>query len=268
VVGDIPDQTIDEGQTFATITLDDFVADAETPDAQIAWTASGNVQLGVSIVARVATITIPDENWSGAETITFTATDLDGGTASDPATFTVTASNDPPVVGDIPDQTIDEGQTFTTISLDDYVDDVDNLDSEISWTYAGNTELTFTATDPESLFDQDATTFTVTAVNDPPFATDDAYTTDEDTPLTVAAPGVLGNDADPDDGDLLTAILVDNPTNGILTLNSDGSFTYEPNLNFFGTDSFTYLANDGTSVSDLAAHHSYPWWLQFIRYGG
>jgi hypothetical protein len=50
----------------------------------------------------------------------------------------------------------------------------------------------------------------------------------------------------------LTAILVDNPTNGILTLNSDGSFTYEPNLNFFGTDSFTYLANDGTADSDLA----------------
>jgi hypothetical protein len=75
----------------------------------------------------------------------------------------------------------------------------------------------------------------------------------EDTPLTEPAPGVLGNDTDPDDGDLLTAIPVDNPTNGTLTLNSDGSFTYTPNLNFFGTDSFTYVANDGTSDSDVAA---------------
>jgi hypothetical protein len=64
---------------------------------------------------------------------------------------------------------------------------------------------------------------------------------------------VLGNDTDPDVGDLLTAIPVDNPTNGTLTLNSDGSFTYEPNLNFFGTDSFTYLANDGTADSDEVA---------------
>nr|NIP43001.1 DUF2341 domain-containing protein [candidate division Zixibacteria bacterium]NIR65137.1 DUF2341 domain-containing protein [candidate division Zixibacteria bacterium]NIS16576.1 DUF2341 domain-containing protein [candidate division Zixibacteria bacterium]NIS48153.1 DUF2341 domain-containing protein [candidate division Zixibacteria bacterium]NIU16269.1 DUF2341 domain-containing protein [candidate division Zixibacteria bacterium] len=48
----------------------------------------------------------------------------------------------PPVVTDIPNQTIDEGLTFATISLDDYVSDIDNLDSEISWTYSDNTELT------------------------------------------------------------------------------------------------------------------------------
>ena len=46
---------------------------------------------------------------------------------------------------------------------------------------------------------------------------------------------------------------MDDPTNGTLTLNSNGSFTYEPNLNFFGTDSFTYFANDGTSDSDVPA---------------
>jgi VCBS repeat-containing protein len=57
---------------------------------------------------------------------------------------------------------------------------------------------------------------------------------------------VLGNDTDPDDGDLLTAIPVDNPTNGTLALNDDGSFTYTPNTDFSGTDSFTYVANDGT----------------------
>ncbi len=82
-------------------------------------------------------------------------------------------------------------------------------------------------------------------------ANDDAYTTDEDTPLTIAAPGVLGNDTDPD-GDLLTAIPVDSPTNGTLVLNSDGSFTYTPNLNYNGFDSFTYMANDGASDSDVA----------------
>ena len=48
-------------------------------------------------------------------------------------------------------------------------------------------------------------TITVASVNDPPVATDDAYSTDEDTPLTVATPGVLGNDTDPD-GDPLKAI--------------------------------------------------------------
>ena len=51
-------------------------------------------------------------------------------------------------------------------------------------------------------------TITVNAVNDAPVAVDDAYTTNEDTALIVAAPGVLGNDTDVD-GDTLTAVLVD-----------------------------------------------------------
>ena len=51
-------------------------------------------------------------------------------------TFTVTAVNDEPVVSDIPDQTILEGGSFVTINLDDYVEDVEDADSEISWTSA------------------------------------------------------------------------------------------------------------------------------------
>ena len=92
---------------------------------------------------------------------------------------------------------------------------------------------------------------TTTAVNDAPTATDDSFSTDEDSPLTVAAPGVLGNDTDPD-GDTLSATLVSSPSNGTLTLNIDGSFTYTPTSNFGGSDSFTYQANDGTSSSNVA----------------
>ncbi|MGV0795305.1 Ig-like domain-containing protein, partial [Mycolicibacterium sp. XJ1819] len=39
--------------------------------------------------------------------------------------------------------------------------------------------------------------------------------------------------------------LVDGPANGTLVLNADGSFTYTPDDDFYGTDTFTYLANDG-----------------------
>ena len=86
--------------------------------------------------------------------------------------------------------------------------------------------------------------------NDPPVAVNDtAYTTTEDTPLTVAAPGVLGNDTDPD-GDVLTAALVTGPTNGTLTGTSTaGAFTYTPNPDFAGTDTFTYTVSDGALTS-------------------
>jgi Ca2+-binding RTX toxin-like protein len=94
-------------------------------------------------------------------------------------------------------------------------------------------------------------TITVTEVNDAPVAVDDAFTTIEDTPLTVTAPGVLDNDTDPD-GDALTALLVASPANGTLTLNADGSFTYTPEADFIGADNFTYRANDGTTDSGVA----------------
>ena len=84
-----------------------------------------------------------------------------------------------------------------------------------------------------------------------PVAVDDEASTDEDVELVVAAPGVLGNDTD-DDGDALTALLVDDVSDGVLGLASDGSFTYQPDPNFNGEDSFTYRANDGQADSNLA----------------
>ena len=82
-----------------------------------------------------------------------------------------------------------------------------------------------------------------------PVAANDSYTTNEDTALTVAAVGLLGNDSDAD-GDQLHAILVSAPSHGQLTWNGDGAFTYTPAANFNGTDSFTYKANDGAADSN------------------
>lgn len=84
-----------------------------------------------------------------------------------------------------------------------------------------------------------------------PVAVDDAYTTNEDVVLNVEAPGVLANDTDPD-SPVLTAVLEEGPTHGTLVLNADGSFTYTPELNYHGTDSFTYKASDGTNESNIA----------------
>jgi VCBS repeat-containing protein len=69
--------------------------------------------------------------------------------------------------------------------------------------------------------------------------------------LTVATPGVLGNDSDPD-GDPLTAVLVTGPSHGSLTLNANGSFSYTPAADFAGSDSFSYRASDGTVSSSPA----------------
>ena len=83
--------------------------------------------------------------------------------------------------------------------------------------------------------------------NTPPVANADSYSTDEDTPLHVEAPGVLGNDTDAD-GDAITAVVLSGTSHGTLELHADGSLDYTPAENHFGTgaaaDSFTYAAVD------------------------
>ncbi|MBI1881727.1 MAG: cadherin-like domain-containing protein [Chloroflexi bacterium] len=89
------------------------------------------------------------------------------------------------------------------------------------------------------------------ASNQPPVADNDTYNTNEDTDLSEPVPGVLNGDTDVE-SDLLTAVLDTTTSNGTLTLNSNGSFTYTPNPNFCGQDSFTYHANDGAADSNIA----------------
>jgi hypothetical protein len=83
---------------------------------------------------------------------------------------------------------------------------------------------------------------TVTITQDAaPTANNDTATTDEDTPVNV---NVLANDVEPD-GDTLNVVAVTQGGNGAVSVNGDKTVKYSPNLNFFGSDSFTYTIDDG-----------------------
>jgi len=84
--------------------------------------------------------------------------------------------------------------------------------------------------------------------NNAPVATNDAYTINEDEVLNG---NVLANDIDAD-FDPLTAVLVTSTANGTVLLNSNGTFSYTPNADFNGSDSFTYQANDKKDLSNVA----------------
>ncbi len=114
--------------------------------------------------------------------------------------------------------------------------------------YQGGDGFTYTLSDGRGGTSTGSVTLAVTAANDAPVGLADTYVTGPDVPLTVASPGLLGNDTDVD-GDALSAVLVDSTASGTLSLGSSGAFTYTPNSGFTGTDSFTYKANDGTSQS-------------------
>jgi hypothetical protein len=126
---------------------------------------------------------------------------------------------------------------------------------------AGSCDLVFTTTGSPTIAasypgdanfnaSSDNEPHTVAAGNSAPTAVADAYSVDEDGSLSPSAgSGVLANDDDPDN-DGLTAVLGSGPSNAqSFTLNGDGSFTYVPDPDYSGGDSFTYHASDGTLSS-------------------
>ncbi len=97
---------------------------------------------------------------------------------------------------------------------------------------------------------------TVSSINDPPVATDDAVVTLEDTPAVKV--DVLANDTDIDNEgrylylDTFTVTAVTQGKNGSVTINPDGTLSYSPNANFYGSDEFTYTIRDNKGDTDTA----------------
>jgi len=127
--------------------------------------------------------------------------------------------------------------------------------------------VTFTVTGDDTLVGSDTRNISVTATNDPPTAVNDSGTTDEDTTLSVAAPGVLGNDTDVDPGDTKTVVALNGtgvltqtlPSGASVTINANGSYSYNPQAAFQGlstgqqaSDSFTYKMQDGAGAQSTA----------------
>ena len=86
--------------------------------------------------------------------------------------------------------------------------------------------------------------------NQPPVANDDSATTPEDTPVTIDA---AANDLDVD-GNLVpsSSTVTSGPTNGAVTNNGDGTFTYTPDPDYNGLDSFDYEICDTDGLCDTA----------------
>ena len=118
----------------------------------------------------------------------------------------------------------------------------------------GSTGINAVTTDPNSAYSlqTESATILVLAVNDNPVAGNDSYAVDEDVTLNaIVSDGVLDNDSDVDGPFPLLASVVDGPAHGELTLNPDGSFTYEPDDDFNGSDSFTYKVRDGDAAFNV-----------------
>jgi VCBS repeat-containing protein len=238
----------------------------------VTWSADGSYSYdprgSATLKALGAGVTYED-------TFTYMAQDTEGYLDTATVKITITGVNDAPVATDDSYSTDEDtvlnvaapgvlgndsdvdGDTLTAVKVADPTHGTVALNANGSFAYTPNTDFngsdsfTYKANDGTADSNVATVTITVNAVNDAPVAVDDSYSTDEDTVLNVAAPGVLGNDSDVD-GDTLTAVKVADPTHGTVALNANGSFAYTANTDFNGSDSFTYKANDGTADSNVA----------------
>jgi len=217
----------------------------------------------------------PDENYFGSDEFTVIVNDNHGGEDTTVVSVSILPVDDAPVALDgsitVMEDTLGSGTLHATDIEEDPLSFsiaeqgtigtavITNASTgEYTFTPVANAngtdEFTFIASDGSKLSNIATITVTITAVGDQPVARDDYYQTPEDTPLTVIAPGVLSYDFDVD-GDTITASLLTGPSHaaaGSFTLNADGSFAYTPELNYFGTDHFTYQVSDGNGGTDTA----------------
>ena len=234
---------------------------------------SGPAHGSLALNADGSFVYTPAANYSGADSFTYQVADGLGGTASATVDLTVTTVADTPVAADDGYDVTENGSLVvgaTGVLANDSDADGDaltallvagpahgalalNADGSFSYTpdagYSGADSFIYQASDGGLVSNTATVSLTVTPVNATPVAIADAYATNEDMPLVVAAAtGLLTNDSD-GDGDPLSALLVTGPTHGTLTLNADGSFSYTPDANYHGSDSFTYRASDGVADS-------------------
>ncbi|MDT5300046.1 MAG: hypothetical protein QOG79_3288, partial [Mycobacterium sp.] len=213
-------------------------------------------------------------------TDTFTYQLNDGQDLSNIATVTITVgdgvANIPPIAND--DALSTDVDTPLTITEDDLVCNDDDPDGDVSQTtgaiidqpsngtldwdnngnlvytpnagYTGTDTFTYQLNDGQDLSNIATVTITVGDVvtNTPPVPGYDSLSTNTDTPLTFGPEDLLANDYDAE-GDPLSVDVFDEPINGTLVLNGNGSYTYTPTAGYTGPDQFSYYANDGTDES-------------------
>ncbi|WP_132253721.1 Ig-like domain-containing protein, partial [Methylobacterium segetis] len=223
----------------------------------------------------------PDADFNGTDTILYTVSDGNGGFSTGAVTVTVGPVNDAPVAGPLADRGGADAEVIDLATAPAF-SDVDTRDhapgsvpDRLSYSATGlppglsidpdtgritgrlasdaSTRVpgglyTVTVTARDLAGAAASSTFTFAARNIAPSAGDDAFAGDEDAPLTGS---VLGNDADPD-GDPVAAAILRGPAHGTLDLRPDGRFTYVPDADYNGPDSFTYTLRDADGATATA----------------
>ena len=250
----------------STNTIPVLVNDSD-PDGDPLTPVTVTTTNGTAVISGTNVVYTPSTNFVGTNVMTYCATD---GLVTNCASITVivTPVNDAPLANNQSVNTAEDTALPITLTGSDVDGPVSNFvvgtspangtlsGSGANLTYTPNTNFngadsfTFTINDGSLTSAVATVSITVTPINDVPVAANDSYSFTKNITFNEPAAGVLANDTDVEGP--LSTVLVTTTTNGLLTLNANGSFQYTPSTNFVGVDTFTYRASDGTTNSGIA----------------
>ena len=250
-------------QTQEDVVLKAVLPAADADGDTLTYTLQSSGSKGVAVItdpASGAFTYTPQADVSGSDSFTFTVSDGKDKSAIATVKISITPVNDAPVAATktltvAEDGTVNssligtdvDGDALTYSLVTNGSKGIATITDAANGTFKyvpqgnvnGNDSFTFKVND--GTLDSAAATVNVniTPVNDPPVAESMSVVTSEDSPAT----GQLG--ASDIDSTALTFTLLANGTNGVVTVNADGRYTYTPKANYNGTDSFSYKVSDG-----------------------
>ena len=263
---------VDEDNTLRGTTVLANDSDADGGTLIVSTTPVANVLHGTLVLNSDGTFTYtPEANYHGTDNFTYQVcnSETPQQCATAVVTITVKSVNDLPVaVNDsylVDEKAILNGNVATNDQLSGDGGNVYSVtiqplhgvvvmngDGTFTYTQSGaffaSDSFTYRLTDVDGDYAEAIVTVAITQLNtnvNPPSAQNDEAKTKGDTPVTIA---ILSNDSD-SDGAILpsTLAIVNQPTNGIVVMNSDGTVTYTANKGFVGGDEFTYrICDNGT----------------------
>ncbi|WP_346321109.1 Ig-like domain-containing protein, partial [Chitinophaga sp. YIM B06452] len=258
-VNDAPTGTGDAKTTNEDTPVNGTVTGTDTDGDHLTFTKASDPSNGAVVVNVDGTyIYTPDTDYQGSDDFTITISDGNGGSAAVTVNITVSPVNDAPAgTGDT--QTTNEetpvsgrvtgtdadGDRLTFTKAADPANGTATANADGTYTYTpnanyqGSDNFTITISDGNSGITTVTVNITVSPVNDAPTGTGDTRTTNEDTPVSGT---VTGADLD---GDNLTFTGMTGPSNGTVAVAANGGYTYTPNVDYKGPDSFTISISDG-----------------------
>ncbi|MGR3808400.1 tandem-95 repeat protein [Pasteurella testudinis] len=263
----IPVNDAPTAQDTAVKTNEDQVLNGELPKAKdsdgdsVTYTKGSDPKNGKVVVNPDGTyVYTPNPDFNGKDSFTYTIDDGKGGKNTYTVNIDVIPVNDAPTAqdtavktnedqvlnGELPKAKDSDGDSVTYTKGSDPKNGkvVVNPDGTYVYTpnpdFNGKDSFTYTIDDGKGGKNTYTVNIDVIPTNDAPTAEDTAIKTPENTPITRKLP-----EAEDKDGDDVTYIKGTDPKNGTVAINPDGTYTYTPNTDFDGKDSFTYVIDDG-----------------------